>query len=167
MKCPRDHSVLAFSDEGRHPCNKCPQCHGLLLDEHEVGAVLSRAGRSAPAGERLAALPQASVRCPRDGATMRTLAQDGVELDLCPECRSLWLDAGELEKIRKRGRKGTARAAAVAGAALAGAATVAAAEPARSSLASGAAELVGEVAAEGVIEIAFELLAEGLGALLS
>jgi Zn-finger nucleic acid-binding protein len=37
--------------------------------------------------------------CPNDNAAMQTLQRDGVEFDMCPNCRGVWLDRGELEKI--------------------------------------------------------------------
>jgi hypothetical protein len=32
-----------------------------------------------------------------------------VEIDYCPQCRGVWLDRGELDKIIDRSRKGTSR----------------------------------------------------------
>ena len=37
--------------------------------------------------------------CPNDNAAMTKVARDGVELDICPTCRGVWLDRGELEKL--------------------------------------------------------------------
>ena len=37
--------------------------------------------------------------CPNDAADMRTVRRAGVDLDVCPTCRSVWLDRGELEKL--------------------------------------------------------------------
>jgi len=42
------------------------------------------------------------MRCPVDGADMRKAEQEGVEIDYCPECRGVWLNRGELEKIVDR-----------------------------------------------------------------
>lgn len=30
---------------------------------------------------------------------MREVSRRGVKIDVCPECRGVWLDAGELEKM--------------------------------------------------------------------
>jgi Zn-finger nucleic acid-binding protein len=30
---------------------------------------------------------------------MQTISRGGVELDICPTCRGVWLDRGELEKL--------------------------------------------------------------------
>jgi uncharacterized protein len=39
------------------------------------------------------------VVCPRDGATLVEVNKSGVQIDVCPECKGVWLDRGELEKI--------------------------------------------------------------------
>jgi len=39
------------------------------------------------------------MRCPVCDAPMRTVQRSGVEIDICPGCKGIWLDRGELEKI--------------------------------------------------------------------
>ena len=39
------------------------------------------------------------LMCPNDNAQMTTLDRDGVQFDMCPTCRGVWLDRGELEKL--------------------------------------------------------------------
>lgn len=43
------------------------------------------------------------MRCPACEETRLTLAErQGVEIDYCPDCRGVWLDRGELDKIIDR-----------------------------------------------------------------
>ena len=42
------------------------------------------------------------MKCPTDGATLVLTDRSGVEIDYCPECRGVWLDRGELDKIIER-----------------------------------------------------------------
>ena len=42
------------------------------------------------------------MQCPVDGATLLLSEREGVEIDYCPECRGVWLDRGELDKIIER-----------------------------------------------------------------
>ena len=42
------------------------------------------------------------MKCPVDGATLVITARSGVEIDYCPDCRGVWLDRGELDKIIDR-----------------------------------------------------------------
>ena len=49
-------------------------------------------------------VPQVSTRripmlCPRCDGSLTVTQRDGVEIDMCPKCRGVWLDRGELEKI--------------------------------------------------------------------
>ena len=42
------------------------------------------------------------MRCPVDGETLVMTDRGGVEIDYCPQCRRVWLDRGELDKIIDR-----------------------------------------------------------------
>ena len=42
------------------------------------------------------------MKCPIDGATLQMADKKGIEIDYCPDCRGIWLDRGELEKIIER-----------------------------------------------------------------
>ena len=40
-----------------------------------------------------------------DGATLVMSDRQGIEIDYCPECRGVWLDRGELDKLVERERQ--------------------------------------------------------------
>ena len=42
------------------------------------------------------------MKCPSDNATLVMSDRAGIEIDYCPECRGVWLDRGELDKIIDR-----------------------------------------------------------------
>ncbi|WP_299402228.1 zf-TFIIB domain-containing protein [uncultured Roseobacter sp.] len=42
------------------------------------------------------------MKCPVDGTTLVITDRSGVEIDYCPDCRGVWLDRGELDKIIDR-----------------------------------------------------------------
>lgn len=42
------------------------------------------------------------MKCPVDGETLVMTDRSGVEIDYCPQCRGVWLDRGELDKIIER-----------------------------------------------------------------
>lgn len=46
-----------------------------------------------------------AMLCPNDGTVLTIADRQGVEIDFCPECRGVWLDRGELDKIIERGAK--------------------------------------------------------------
>lgn len=57
------------------------------------------------------------LMCPNDNAAMQTLERGGVQFDMCPSCRGVWLDRGELEKLMEAATaEGRAAAPAPAGA---------------------------------------------------
>jgi hypothetical protein len=42
------------------------------------------------------------VKCPIDDSPLSVSSREGVEIDFCPQCRGVWLDRGELDKIIDR-----------------------------------------------------------------
>lgn len=42
------------------------------------------------------------MRCPTDDTTLQLAERHGIEIDYCPECRGVWLDRGELDKVVAR-----------------------------------------------------------------
>ena len=43
------------------------------------------------------------MQCPVDQTTLLMSERQGVEIDYCPQCRGVWLDRGELDKLIARG----------------------------------------------------------------
>ncbi|HEX2913569.1 MAG TPA: zf-TFIIB domain-containing protein [Chloroflexia bacterium] len=44
------------------------------------------------------------MHCPVCKVELRIADRQGVELDYCPQCRGVWLDRGELDKLLERER---------------------------------------------------------------
>ena len=43
------------------------------------------------------------MKCPKDtDVTLLMTSRNGIEIDYCPECRGVWLDRGELDKLIER-----------------------------------------------------------------
>ncbi|MFC6999715.1 TFIIB-type zinc ribbon-containing protein [Rufibacter roseus] len=42
------------------------------------------------------------MKCPACQETLLMSEKQGIEIDYCPNCRGIWLDRGELEKIIER-----------------------------------------------------------------
>ena len=42
------------------------------------------------------------MKCPIDATDLVMSERSGVEIDYCPQCRGIWLDRGELDKILDR-----------------------------------------------------------------
>lgn len=42
------------------------------------------------------------MNCPKCNLRLLISERQGIEIDYCPECRGVWLDRGELDKIIER-----------------------------------------------------------------
>ena len=42
------------------------------------------------------------LKCPKCGSDLKTEDYQGVEIDLCPDCKGMWFDAGEVESLLAR-----------------------------------------------------------------
>ena len=55
--------------------------------------------------------PHAGLLCPSCRVSLVMSERQGIEIDYCPQCRGIWLDRGELDKIIERsGREAGAAA---------------------------------------------------------
>lgn len=43
------------------------------------------------------------MKCPVDQSELSVTNRHGVEIDYCPQCRGVWLNGGELDKMIERG----------------------------------------------------------------
>jgi Zn-finger nucleic acid-binding protein len=51
------------------------------------------------------------MKCPVCDVALSISSREGVEIDFCPQCRGVWLDRGELDKIIERAATSFAPAA--------------------------------------------------------
>lgn len=42
------------------------------------------------------------MKCPHCSVNMLMTDRQGIEIDYCPDCRGVWLDRGELDKLVER-----------------------------------------------------------------
>ena len=42
------------------------------------------------------------MKCPKCNIALVVADRNGIEIDYCPDCRGIWLDRGELDKIIER-----------------------------------------------------------------
>jgi hypothetical protein len=54
------------------------------------------------AGIALPTPEDSRMKCPHCQVTLHMTHRDGIEIDYCPDCRGVWLDRGELDKIIER-----------------------------------------------------------------
>ena len=46
------------------------------------------------------------MKCPKDGYDLASSSYHGVQIETCPHCGGMWLDAGELEAVSHEDRPG-------------------------------------------------------------
>lgn len=108
MNCPRDGTEMQYQGFWKHPRHVCPACKGLFATEKDLtessGHKRARSFAEA-AGAKLDNLAESGLACPADGTTLRVARYQGAEVDVCPACKAIWLDPGELEKIGERAQQ--------------------------------------------------------------
>jgi Zn-finger nucleic acid-binding protein len=118
MNCPRCSVPLEWKPGNGGGLNCCPACQGFWLDNAALRE--ARQKFQADLADDFSALPgtrTSAIKCPGDGAAMLTITHRGVEVDTCPDCKGLWLDKGEWEKLIDSRRSPGAPAAGIAAAA--------------------------------------------------
>jgi len=108
MKCPSCQSELRRILYESMPVFRCLKCHGYLLSEKRLQGV-----RRSPATDieqlKQEVIAEARpdtlgpVRCPRCGRKMdkrRIEEPAALNIDVCRECRLVWLDGGELGRLQ-------------------------------------------------------------------
>ncbi len=99
MNCPHDKRRLSLNDRHAFTRRECRKCGGMLLDESFLMLALSKAQASGDGRVDLLKLPESKIACPHDRQRMRAVLHGDVEVDICPHCRSVWLDRSEYDKI--------------------------------------------------------------------
>ncbi len=97
LACPRDGAAVTVLRHDGVSYHGCGVCRGLLLPFALIGEL---AALTEAMARKAAAWPRADLRCPQCGQPMRQAHHEGVEIDLCLDCRVVWLDRGEIDAIR-------------------------------------------------------------------
>src|SRR5436190_8083560 len=107
MKCPACKNPLREKSAGDMTLDTCyGGCGGIWFDANELERVSARAATTlhtiwqAPVNPAKLADPRMCPRCP-DQALERKWFSDlkKVEIDQCPHCNGIWLDAGEFSRV--------------------------------------------------------------------
>jgi Zn-finger nucleic acid-binding protein len=107
MNCPLDQGDLTSHEEAGIRFHYCAGCHGMFFAKEHLLGCLRRGITAGFSGspEVIADVTVKVIRreCPECHATtMMDKLLDDVAIDICPACKGVWLDAGELNKIVER-----------------------------------------------------------------
>jgi Zn-finger nucleic acid-binding protein len=106
MNCPADATTLRPVDIGQGVAFKCDRCRGIWLSRATIrtlSELLAGPGVFTPPSTRhkLGAGVRPCPVCSPD--LLAKLPTHGIEVDACPNCHGVWLDAGELKLVIARG----------------------------------------------------------------
>jgi Zn-finger nucleic acid-binding protein len=106
MQCPTCHIIELLQAKSRSTgvtLDHCPQCRGVWCDRGEIERMLDVVvtGLRVPSDAAICAR-----RCPICSERLHSFLYRGthVTVDGCRSCTGIWLDGGELERIRQRRR---------------------------------------------------------------
>lgn len=84
----------------------CPKCGGIWLDHGELNKLLRNRKLSDYLTKHIGTQTKSKLVCPRCGGLMDIEKAEDVEVDVCLSCNGVWLDYGELQKLRDISRDG-------------------------------------------------------------
>lgn len=108
MKCPACKEPLREKGAGGMTLDVCyGGCGGIWFDAHELERVNARAATSlhtiwqAPLRHAVNVTePRMCPRCPQQALDRKWFSDlKKVEIDQCPKCGGIWLDAGEFSRV--------------------------------------------------------------------
>lgn len=108
MKCPACQNPLREKGAGGMTLELCyGGCGGIWFDAGELERVDLRAGTTlhtiwqVPAGRVTRTEPRCCPKCPGQVLERKWFSEkQEVEIDQCPKCRGIWLDAGEFTRVQ-------------------------------------------------------------------
>ena len=106
MNCPKckTERLAGFTIKGV-TVDRCSACGGVWFDAEELSQLLSEEAQHVARllkGRVNEQADEKKGRCPRDTSQLIRVYSSidrSVVLDACGECRGVWLDAGEFEKL--------------------------------------------------------------------
>lgn len=114
--CPRDQESLLPRGAADVTYWWCKACHGILIDSYQVELLWLGVDRDAerPYSEQCLSASEiheqtARCNCPT-APLMKNVVVNGVTLDICSACGSVWFDGGEVNRFLgpRAGRRASA-----------------------------------------------------------
>jgi len=97
--CPRCNVGMKLETRLGVEVDKCPECKGIWFDNNELDKLSG--GRALEGAIFTARVLGKELKCPACGdIDMHYMTVEGVTIDHCPTCDGVWLDDGELKKLR-------------------------------------------------------------------
>jgi Zn-finger nucleic acid-binding protein len=98
-KCPRCDETLYMIERGGVRLDHCWSCRGIWFESTELDELVDEDGTLELLIEITGKLEGEGLLCPECREIMSTHEIFGVYVDQCPECKGIWMDKGETEKV--------------------------------------------------------------------
>jgi len=102
-ECPRDWSPLTKETRHSHlravEADVCPKCKGIFLDKKEIRKLTGDWSLNKLLTKYVGLESDSQLVCPNCGGLMEIEDAGNVRVDVCLDCKGVWLDAGELERL--------------------------------------------------------------------
>ena len=105
--CPIDHIELIQKKFSSVYGQECQKCHGVWLPFTTVRELYNNFYLEVPAKIYHEFEPEivhrswpSKIKCPDDQELLTTYEFKKIEIDICGKCKGLWLDKGEIDKLR-------------------------------------------------------------------
>jgi len=84
----------------------CPKCAGTWLDPGELKKLIKDKEISDYLTKEIGTKSESKLVCPRCGSLMDIEKAEDVEVDVCLDCKGVFLDAGEMAELKDISEKG-------------------------------------------------------------
>jgi len=102
-ECPKDWTSLRKESRRSHlhtvEVDVCPTCQGIFLDKKEIRTLTGSSSLNKLLTKYLGLDSDSQLVCPNCGGLMDGEDAGDVRVDVCLDCKGVWLDAGELERL--------------------------------------------------------------------
>jgi Zn-finger nucleic acid-binding protein len=102
-ECPRDWTPLQRERREAHlrsvEVDVCPTCQGLFLDKREILSLTGSGDLNKLLTRYLGLDSDSQLVCPNCGGLMDGEDAGNVRVDVCLDCKGVWLDSSELERL--------------------------------------------------------------------
>ena len=104
LNCPVDGEQMVRQEHGEGCYHACKSCRGLWIPRLYLLALKRRATQQMkrrPAKPLAPVAHSAQLNCPECSSGLLPRVQDTVPIDVCGQCRAVWLDGDEILQIAK------------------------------------------------------------------
>lgn len=112
LHCPVDGEVMVRQQHGEGFFHACRRCRGLWIPRTYLLALKRRAERQWKRKQTEILEPSMHdnpLPCPQCASSLLARRQESVPIDVCSQCRAVWLDGDELLHLAKAGIAASAR----------------------------------------------------------